>query len=52
MSKATHNKLLLLLYCRAKHSVKVHVWAGISRKEATHVCVFEGVMDRFLYVEI
>ena len=25
---------------------------GISRKGATQVCIFEGTMDRFLYVEI
>ena len=49
MSKST---LIILLYCRAKHPVKVHVWAGISRKGTTHVCIFEGIMDRFLYVEI
>ena len=27
---------------RAKHPVKVHVWAGISKEGATEVCVFEG----------
>ena len=32
--------------------MKVHVWVGISRKGATQVCIFEGTMDRFLYVEI
>ena len=28
---------------RPKHPVKVHVWAGISKKGATEVCVFEGI---------
>lgn len=37
---------------RAKHPVKVHVWAGISKKGATQVCVFEGVMNATLYCEI
>lgn len=29
---------------RAKHPTKVHVWAGISRRGATQVCIFEGIM--------
>ena len=37
---------------RPKHPVKVHVWAGISCRGATRVCVFEGVMDANLYTEI
>lgn len=37
---------------RAKHPVKVHVWAGISKQGATEVCVFEGIMDASLYCEI
>ncbi len=42
MIKATHNTvLIILLYCRAKHPVKVHVWAGISRKGATKVCILK-----------
>lgn len=28
------------------------MWAGISHRGATEVCVFDGVMDRFLYVDI
>lgn len=38
--------------CRAKHPVKVHVWAGILRRGRTAICIFEGVMDRFLFTEI
>ena len=37
---------------RAKHPVKVHVWAGISRRGATQICIFEGIMERFLYTSI
>ena len=32
--------------------IQVHVWAGISHWGATEVCVFDGIMDRFLYVDI
>ena len=35
-----------------KHPVKVHVWAGISKKGATGVCIFEGKIDAILYCEI
>ena len=37
---------------RAKHPVKVHVWAGISLKGRTGVCIFEGIMVKETYVEI
>lgn len=37
---------------RPKHPVKVHVWAGISKKGATGVCIFEGRMDARLYCDI
>jgi len=37
---------------RAKHAQKVHVWAGISCNGATAICIFEGIMDRFLYTKI
>lgn len=37
---------------RPKHPLKVHVWAGISRKGATGVCIFEGIMDAPLYCKI
>jgi len=39
--------MCLLLLCRAKHPVKVHVWAGISMRGRTGICVFEG-MQRLL----
>lgn len=31
---------------RPKHPTKVHVWAGISKVGATHVCIFEGTMNQ------
>ena len=37
---------------RAKHPIKVHVWAGISKKGPTGICIFEGKMDALLYCEI
>ena len=37
---------------RPKHPIKVHVWAGISKRGATAACVFEGIMDAPLYCGI
>ena len=37
---------------RAKHPVKVHVWAGISRRGRTSICIFEGIMDASLYIQV
>ena len=37
---------------RAKHPTKVHVWAGISRKGTTQVCIYKGIMAAPLYCEI
>ena len=37
---------------RAKHPFKVHVWAGISKKGRTGICIFTGMMDRFVYIDI
>ena len=43
-------------YCRLiprpKHPLKVHVWAGISCRGATDVCIFEGIMKADLYTDI
>lgn len=44
-----------MLYCfnyRAKHPVKVHVYAGISWQGATEICIFEGIMDAPLFIQI
>ena len=43
--------LLFSLY-RAKHPVKVHIWAGISMRGASEICIFEGTMDKELFAEI
>ena len=37
---------------RPKHPVKVHVWAGISKRGRTGICIFNGVMERFLFCDI
>ena len=37
---------------QAKHTVKVHAWAGISMKVATEICIFDPVMDAPLYIGI
>lgn len=37
---------------RPKHATKVHVWAGISKKGPTGICIFEGIMDATLYCQI
>lgn len=37
---------------RPKHPTKVHVWAGISKKGATGICIFEGKMDAVLFCQI
>ena len=39
----------------AKHAVKVglgHVWAGISQRGATNICVFDQILDGVLYTQI
>ena len=37
---------------RPKHPIKLHVWAGISWKGRTDICIFEGRMDANMYVNI
>ena len=37
---------------RPKHPPKVHVWAGISIKGPTKICIFDGIMDANLFIEI
>ena len=32
--------------------MKVHVWAGISLRGRTGICIFEGTMDGSLYIQI
>ena len=35
-----------------KHALKVNVWVGISKSGATHICIFDQIMDGPLYVKI
>ena len=37
---------------RPKHPLKLHVWAGISRRGATPIVIFSGIMDADLYINI
>jgi transposase len=37
---------------RPKHPTKVHVWAAISKRGATSVCIFDGIMEATLFCEI
>ena len=37
---------------RAKHPTKVHVWAGLSMRGRTGICIFEGIMKKELYIQI
>ena len=41
-----------VLKLRAKHPVKVHVWAGISHRGTTPIVIFEGIMNADLYIAI
>ena len=36
----------------AKHAMKVHVWAAISKCGATKVCMFNQIMNAEVYVDI
>ena len=38
-------------FSKPKHPLKLHVWAGISRKGATSILIFDGIMDSSFYVE-
>ena len=37
---------------QAKHTLKVHVWGGISKRGATNICIFDQTMDAPLYIGI
>ena len=37
---------------KPNHPPKVHIWAGISSRGATLVCVFKGIMNSTRYCEI
>ena len=40
------------LKSQAKHMLKLHVWAGISTRRATKICIFDQTMDATLYIKI
>ena len=37
---------------QAKHALKVHVWAGISKRGATKICIFDQTMGAPVYIGI
>ena len=37
---------------KPKHHVKVHVWAEISHRGRTNLCIFEGKMNAPLFISI
>lgn len=37
---------------RPKHPAKVHVWGGISKKGATAIVIFTGIMNATIYTDI
>ncbi len=47
-----YNAYCICVLHRAKHPVKVHVWAGISTKGSTGICIFSGILKAPLYVQI
>ncbi|KAH3889386.1 hypothetical protein DPMN_013440 [Dreissena polymorpha] len=36
---------------KPKHPLKVHVWAGISRRGSTSISIFDGIMDSKFFTE-
>ena len=40
------------VYCRPKHPTKVHVWARISKKGRTEICIFDRIMKKELFISI
>ena len=42
----------IILSDRPKHPTKVHVWAGISARGRTGICIFEGIMNAELFIDI
>ena len=47
-----HTYYPLMYFSRAKHPVKVHVWAGTSCRGATGISIFDGIMTATLYTQI
>ena len=42
---------LAVLKCKPKHSLKVHVWGGITKHGPTPVLIFEGIMEKKIFVK-
>ena len=42
----------IVLYDRPKHPTKVYVWAGISKRGRTGICILKGIMNAEHFVEI
>ena len=42
----------ITILCKAKHPVKVQVWADISLKGATGICNFDGIVNTDCYINI
>ena len=40
------------LKMKAKHPVKVHIWGGISKRGATKLVIFNGIMNATRYTDI
>ena len=43
---------LYCMPCKAKHPMKVHVWAGISKNGPKAIYIFDGIMKQELFVDI
>ena len=41
-----------ILKQRAKHPIKIHIWGGISKRGATNVIIFSGIMNAEYLAEI
>ena len=47
-----HELFTTCLYYKAKHPIKVHIWAGISKRGWMGICICEGIMDAPLYIQV
>jgi len=37
---------------KAKHPVKIHMWCGISKRGATRIIMFNGIMNAIKFAKI
>jgi len=40
------------VFSHREHPVKVHVWAGISMRGRTGICIFEGIINAPVYIDV